>query len=455
MRSVSWKVGVLGVAAAMCAATMAVGCSSGRASSAQRDDVGTVGMQLVLPGGLTINTLSYTVSGPNSYSGTVNVAGSSNINFGVANVAPGSGYVLSESASSADGVVTCSGTSAPFTVSSGQTTTVAVALACTASPDAGTIIGTSVATECAKWTSAFATPSQTTVGGTVQINAAATAPNPSAITFAWTASAGTIDTPNQPSANFTCPSTPGPVTLTLTVGDGAIPEGGACPAVDTTTTITVTCAAAAVDAGAPDTGSDASVSDAGPASDGSVADAGSDAAPTLVPCTAAGQTGCVACSGNSTGVCSPTEAQIVQHDIARGAASTTPCYSCLLQAGCIDDTSFGDTNHECGDLAGTFDAGPQSGTTSSTLCLNTVSCIFGSSCSSSSVSTCYCGSSTGSACQNATTTDGACVTQEVAGLGLTTSQSILQNFTDTTRPSGMANQLFQCAVSSNCAACLQ
>jgi hypothetical protein len=165
--------------------------------------------------------------------------------------------------------------------------------------------------------------------------------------------------------------------------------------------------------------------------------------------------GCVACSGNASGVCSATEAQVVQHDIARGAAASTPCYSCLLNAGCIDDTTFADTGHECDDLTGTFNAGPQAGTASSTLCLATVSCIFATSCSSSSVSTCYCGSSAGSACVNAPTPDGACRTQEVNGLGLSTNQTILQNFTDTTRPSGMANQLFQCAVSNHCAACLQ
>ena len=56
------------------------------------------------------------------------------------------------------------------------------------------------------------------------------------------------------------------------------------------------------DTGAPDTGVDS----------GPVA---------LVPCTTAGQTGCVQCQGNSNNLCSPTEALIVQQDIKKGLAT--------------------------------------------------------------------------------------------------------------------------------------
>jgi hypothetical protein len=223
------------------------------------------------------------------------------------------------------------------------------------------------------------------------------------------------------------------------VSDGPIPPGGSCPASDTTTTITVTCDA--IDAGAPDSGT---------VVDG---DAGSaDTTPALVPCTSAGQTGCIACSGNTGGVCSPTEALLVQKDIAAGNAATTPCYSCVLNAGCIDDTAFGDHGIECGDLTGTFGS---SGSASSNLCLSTLQCILTTSCAASSVSGCYCGSSVGPNCVSAPSPDGACYTQEVTGLGLTTNQDVLKNFTNFTLPSGMANQFAQCALSNGCGACLQ
>lgn len=422
MRSVTLKFLILGLVGA--AAIGASGCSSAPSNGAARaEPLGTVGMAVSLPGNLEIDTISYSITGPSTYTGTLDVQGDSVIQLGVTNVTAGSGYILSENATSVDGTVVCSGSSAPFAVSAGATTAVTVALACTTAPDAGAVVGTTVATECAKWTSALATPNETTVGGVVQVAAAATAPNPSAVTFTWSASAGAIDTPNASSANFTCPTTPGPVTITLTVGDGPIPDGGACPASDTTTTLTVTCdAAPAVDAGPPDTGAQAPV-----------------------PCTAAGQTGCVACSGNANGVCSATEALLVQHDINAGAAATTPCYACLLNNGCIDDTLFGDKGNECDDLG-----------SASTTCLATASCILQSSCASSSVSTCFCGSFSGTACISAPTPDGACYAQEVSGLGgLTSNQAILESFTNTTLPSGMANQLFQCALSNQCTACLQ
>jgi hypothetical protein len=454
MRNVAWKTVFLGLIASASACSSASNGSGSSPASANR--VGSVGLELTLPAGLVINQVAYTLGGPSSYAGTIDVSDSSTIEVGVGNVATGSGYVLSETAATDDGTVVCSGSSAPFSVSAGQTTAVNVALACTTSPEAGAVVGTSVATECATWTSAFATPNETTVGGIAQISASATAPDLSAVTFTWSPSAGTIDTPNQASANFTCPATPGAVTLTLTVGDGPIPSGGACPLSDTTTTITVTCDPIAIDAGPVDSGAAADTGSDTTADSG--VDAGSpDAAPPPppVPCTAAGQTGCVACSGNTDGVCSPSEALFVQQDINAGSAATTPCYSCLLNAGCIDDSVFGDQGNECGDLAGTFNAGAQAGTASSALCLDTLACVLSTGCASSAASTCFCGSSEGSACLSVPMPDGACYTQEVNGLGLSANEAILESFTNVTLPSGVANQLAQCALSNQCNSCLQ
>jgi len=78
--------------------------------------------------------------------------------------------------------------------------------------------------------------------------AAATGPDPSAITYQWSAPAGTLANATAANATFTCPATPGDVTITLTVGDGAVPQGAACPVASSTTTLIVTCNAP--DAGA-------------------------------------------------------------------------------------------------------------------------------------------------------------------------------------------------------------
>ena len=182
------------------------------------------------------------------------------------------------------------------------------------------------------------------------------------------------------------------------------------------------------------------------------------------PCTTAGQIACVPCEGNASGVCSPTEALFVEHDIAAGLAtvdagdSTYGCYSCLYNFGCLDDTVFGDTGHECGDVTGPVDGGG-GGLSDSTLCLDTARCILSTSCiDGAGVSTCYCGvANEGSACASAGgAVDGLCLTQEVDGLGFPASDNkdILSDFTTTSLPTGMANVIFQCASANSCSACL-
>jgi hypothetical protein len=419
MKSIGFRFVFLGLAAA---GVLSAGCSGGeRARGADPQATGVVGMQLTVPGGVQLATLSYTVAGPGTYSGTVDLRGASAIAVALADVAPGSGYTLTETATTADGLVTCSGQSAPFTIVAGATTGVSVGLACSASTDAGGLTSTTDTGNCATVTSAVATPSVANVGATVQLTAAAIAPDRSALTYAWSASAGTIDTPSAASAVFTCPSTAGDVTVTLIASDGSVPADVTCPVAASTTKLTVTCKAVAP--------------------------------PPPVPCTTPGQTGCVACSGNASGACSATEAALVQHDIAAGHAATTDCYSCMLNAGCIDDTSFGDSGHECEDLAGTF--GPN-GKTSSSLCAATVQCVFQTSCQGNDVSDCFCGIGVSSAaCQTIATPTGPCYAQEVEGLGFSDDTHVLQDYTDTSRPAGMANQLFACAKSNDCAACLR
>jgi hypothetical protein len=425
-------------------------CSSD-GSSGRAEPTASLGMKITLPSGLVINHVNYVLSGgPQTYSGTIDVTSTPVIQLGLSNIAPGSNYVLSETATTQDGGAVCSGQSAPFSVAAGATASVTVALACTAPADSGAMVGTTVASACPTVASAIASPSELIVGGVTQLTASATAPVPTALTYQWSAPAGTFSAPTSATTNFTCPSAAGPVTITLTTSDGPIPAGGSCPVSDTTTTLTVTCDAVLADAGADtSTIADSSTADA---ADASTVDTGTDAAPSLVPCTTPGQTGCVACSGNAGGTCTADEALLVQKDIAAGNAATTPCYTCALNAGCIDDTTFGDHGFECGDLSGTFGS---TGIASSTLCMNTLQCILGTGCASSAAAGCYCGSSVGPSCVSAASPNGACLNQEVQGLGFTSNQDVLKNYTNTTTPSGVANQFAQCALSNSCAACLK
>jgi hypothetical protein len=450
------------------ASATVVGCSTGPSGSSNapsaEDSTGSIGLQLTLSGGEVINTVTYTITGNGqNLTATVNVQNSQTISFLVGGIPAGTGYTIALTATTVDGSTTCIG-STTFSVTARQTTLVSLHLQCHAAAlDAGSIQVTATADNCATWNSVSANPSETTVGSAVVLSATAVAPNPSAITYAWSAPTGTFSTPAAATTTFTSTTT-GSVTVTLVVGDGPLSSGGTCDTADDTVTfaIQVDPAVGGVDAGAPDTGvPDTGVAETG-VPDAGVADVSVvDAVTPLGPCTTANPSGCVPCSGNTTGLCTPTEAAFVQHDISKGNATlaggdgTSGCYSCMLNAGCLDDNTFSDSGNECGDLTGA----PAS-TADPTLCIATLSCVLSTSCAETdSVSICYCGSNfAGSACAAAgSAVDGACVTQEVAGLGFPVADNtdILKNFDDKTRASGMANEIFQCAVSNACQSCLQ
>jgi hypothetical protein len=230
-----------------------VGCSSagpaggssagsGTPGATAPGQTGELGLKLTFPGGETINSITYTITGNGfTVSKSVPVQNSTSINFVVGGIPAGNGYSITISGTSVDGTVTCSG-SATFSVVAQTTTTVTDALQCKATaPDAGAVSVNAPAYGCA---SIFpggisASPSETTIGGSVSLQAAAVAPNANALAYTWSAPSGTFSTANSSTTNFTC-TTQGPVTVTATVSDGAVPDGApACTAVSTS--IVVTC----------------------------------------------------------------------------------------------------------------------------------------------------------------------------------------------------------------------
>jgi hypothetical protein len=223
---------------------------------------------------------------------------------------------------------------------------------------------------------------------------------------------------------------------------------------------------------------------------GTIPDAGPDGdammdPDALVPCTTSHPTHCVQCGGNLIGVegtaeggngglCTPTEAQFVAFDIANGRATApgpdpgfpppdagpapATCYACLVQGGCIDDTAFGDMDHECEDDdagAGTLQVGY-----TAAVCESVINCTLGSLCTGARAA-CYCGTApVATTCQGNPAPgpiNGACAAVIAAGLGYLVSDGtdITANYTNLTTAPGRANQIFQCAQSNTCTACLQ
>jgi hypothetical protein len=207
-------------------------------------------------------------------------------------------------------------------------------------------------------------------------------------------------------------------------------------------------------------------SEADSAADTGMGKDASEGGGSLVPCTTAGQTNCVQCNGWSDGVCTPTEAIVVQFDIDHGHVTApgpepfnpqsgftmNPCYTCLLNQACLDDTVFADMGWECGDPLTT-------GTTAE--CLTTLNCLMTTKCAAEAVSTCFCGTApVAGTCQGnpaAGPINGACASQIAAGIGFaeTDGTDITKNLTDLTRASGKADRILQCAQSNKCMYCWQ
>jgi hypothetical protein len=417
----------------------AIACGSGsyvgqQEPAASDSKTGSVGMELTLAGGITVSTINYSISGPTSLMGSVNVGGALSVKFSVGALAPGS-YTITITATDSNGD-SCTG-KGTFTITAGAITGVSLSVVCTQVTDAiapadvntGTVFvdaGFSLEggtpTACPGITGLTVTPAELPVGSSSAINVSTVGPAPS---IQWTATdamgqtgAGTFANPTAASTTFTCTQA-GQVVLTASVGSGAC-----AGAPFTTLSENVTCDPNA-DAGSVDS---------------STVDSGSDSSTT----TDASDASTSPCAANNGGAgCTQTEQLFVNHD--------PTCYACLIGGGCLDDTVFGDVNHECGDLPAAQQAA----------CISVINCILGSGCASAAVSTCYCGTAgVATACQGNPAPgpiNGVCATQIAAGLGfpVTDGTDNTKQLTNNMLPGGMADQIFQCAQSNACATCLK
>jgi hypothetical protein len=508
-------------------------------------NTGSVGMHLNIgTSGFTISSLNWTIAnGSNSYQGTINMtddAGNAaqSIEFVAGPVVAGGNYVVTLSGSDSNGDP-CTGTSPPFTVNAGTSTTAtaAVNVTCTVPTDAAvsqTVDSGTVAVDASVILvsqSAFQCPGITGVSispaelhppqiATISGGEAIPASPGGTPTFAWTATCDPVDgsvgvpiigNAASPLTTFACGTAINTnCHLTLTVGlNGTGADGGAvgqvCTGVaNTTITETIHCEVGGLVCAPCATGQTqcgtAPNCDCEPLNGGGTnhfcGTCGTTCGGTTPSCVAQGSTfvcsapppapcvgvndaaNCVKCDGNATGICTPTEALLVQRDISKSLLSSgqetgsTGCYECLFNAGCIDDTVLGDSNHECGDAPGNVTAGAAAGETETQACLNTLNCVFPSGCQNAKVQNgagatdgidnCYCGANflTASLCNGysggavtASSPNGSCFETEVDGLGLAntaTGSAVLGNFTTHAGGgSGYANAIFLCAGSNS------
>jgi len=217
---------------------LAGGCMGGGAGSTiNKQGSGSVEIALQV-GGATINTVSYTITGPASFTqnGTIDVSHSSTISAVLGPFAAGGGYAITLTGVSTDGSESCAG-SGTFSVMAGQTSSVTVPLTCHQAPHTGSVSVNGALNVCPQIDSLDANPTEVFVGGAIGLAAKAhDADNgPSPLTVTWTATSGIFTEPSSLDTRFTC-TAPGAATITLTVSDGDSTAG--CPA---TSSVTVNC----------------------------------------------------------------------------------------------------------------------------------------------------------------------------------------------------------------------
>src|SRR5262245_43617480 len=154
------------LALALSSYTFVTGCN-GRpgASSIQGDSTGSVQVALQLADGRTIQSASYTITGPNGFTrtGSINVASSNTLSATIGTIPAGAGYQISITATTTDGATSCLG-SASFNVIAGQIVAVTVSLACHEAPRTGSAMVSGRLNLCPTIDGIGANPAEVNVG---------------------------------------------------------------------------------------------------------------------------------------------------------------------------------------------------------------------------------------------------------------------------------------------------
>jgi len=254
---------------ASCSAGPGAGGSGGPSLPGQNasspTSTGSVGLALSLPSGITIDQVSYVITGPTPESNTVDVsATSSAASFVVGGLTVGSGYSITLSASDTAGDP-CASTPAPFSIGLEQTTQLTLNLVCTVGdggyvfPDSGAgsvQVGASVTTfanpttVCPVVASLSITTAEAVVGTPIDVSVS-TNPSGAAVTYSVAnandgGEASATVTPTVTGATVTC-AAPGQVLLTATTTAPLANDAGSCP--PQSASAVITCDAAQPDSG--------------------------------------------------------------------------------------------------------------------------------------------------------------------------------------------------------------
>src|SRR4051812_40921658 len=162
-RRVTWRMTTAIAALALLGAGSSAwigGCSPDPADNAGDKETGSVGLDLQLAFGLTLNSVTYTITSPSGFTkvGTVNVSNSSTVSVVVGGIPFGAGYQISLRGTTLDGAAVCAG-SAMFDIDSAATKTVPVHMTCDLRPVNGSIQVNGTLNTCPRIDTLDASPS--------------------------------------------------------------------------------------------------------------------------------------------------------------------------------------------------------------------------------------------------------------------------------------------------------
>lgn len=220
-----WKIrswGRIALLACLGSPLLAAGCSSSAGEAAsEAENTGSVGLELHLGPGLTLAEVSFTVVGAAGFtkSGSLTVSESTTLSGLIGGLPVGS-HTITLSGVTRDGTTSCVG-SASFDVAAHETALASVHLLCHQAPTTGSVSVSGTLDVCPVLDGISSSALEALVGGTIELSAQAhDADNgPSSLSYAWSASSGTISDATLAAPSFTC-TTPGTATITLTVSDG-------------------------------------------------------------------------------------------------------------------------------------------------------------------------------------------------------------------------------------------
>lgn len=189
------------------------------------ENVGSVGLKLELGSDVSLTSIDYEITGGRfTKSGTIGISDSSEIRALIGGIPAGNGYSIrlwTEPAVN-DGA-TCEG-SASFDIRAGAVTTARVSLRCRVTGKTGSVEVEGAVNVCPLVSSLSALPLEANLGGVIALSAEALDidEGPSAATFQWTATSGTL-TANGAGAELQCTAS-GTVFVTVSVSDGDCEE---------------------------------------------------------------------------------------------------------------------------------------------------------------------------------------------------------------------------------------